>query len=78
MNGYETEIYEAHSIPGGLCTSWKRGGYTIDGCLQWLTGSGPGNGFYRFWKERSPDDAETTELFCRLVWKFTDFKVPLC
>ena len=23
MNGYDTEIYELHSIPGGLCTSWK-------------------------------------------------------
>ena len=26
MNGYDAEIYEAHTQPGGLCTSWKRQG----------------------------------------------------
>lgn len=51
MNGYDTELYESHSLPGGLCTSWKKGGYTIDGCLHWLTGSGPADSFYQIWKE---------------------------
>lgn len=51
MNGYKAEIYEAHSIPGGLCTAWKRKGYTIDGCIHWLTGSSPGDSFYPLWKE---------------------------
>lgn len=41
MNGYEAEIYEMHDKPGGLCTSWKREGYTIDGCIHWLIGSNP-------------------------------------
>ena len=43
MNGYSVEIYESHALPGGLCTSWKKGEYTIDGCLHWLTGSSPGD-----------------------------------
>jgi len=51
MNGYETEIYEKHSLPGGLCASWKRGGYTFDGCLHWLLGSGNGSPFYKLWSE---------------------------
>jgi phytoene dehydrogenase-like protein len=51
MNGYNTHIFEMHSKPGGVCTSWKRKGYTIDGCLHWLTGSGPGNNFYPLWQE---------------------------
>ena len=51
MNGYEAEIYEAHTQPGGLCTSWKRKGYTIDGCLHWLTGSSPKDSFYKLWSE---------------------------
>ncbi len=38
-NGYDTEIFEMHTIPGGLCTSWKRGSYLIDGCIHWLCGS---------------------------------------
>jgi len=51
MNGYDTQIFEMHDKPGGLCTAWKRKGYTIDGCIHWLVGSGPGSDFHRFWQE---------------------------
>ncbi|MBU1076040.1 MAG: NAD(P)/FAD-dependent oxidoreductase [Spirochaetes bacterium] len=51
INGYDTEIFELHSLPGGLCTSWKRKGYTIDGCIHWLVGSGPANDFNQLWNE---------------------------
>ncbi|NOQ54279.1 MAG: NAD(P)-binding protein [Thermoplasmata archaeon] len=51
MNGYDTQIFEMHNISGGLCTSWKRKGYTFDGCIHWLMGSDPGNPFYDLWKE---------------------------
>jgi phytoene dehydrogenase-like protein len=51
MNGYETTIYESHRLPGGLCTSWKKDGYTFDGCIHWLVGSAPGNDFYDLWSE---------------------------
>jgi phytoene dehydrogenase-like protein len=51
MNGYRTRIFELHDKPGGLCTSWKRKGYTIDGCIHWLLGARPGIDFYRFWEE---------------------------
>jgi phytoene dehydrogenase-like protein len=26
MNGFDTEIFEMHDRPGGVCTAWKRGG----------------------------------------------------
>ncbi|UCB42985.1 MAG: NAD(P)/FAD-dependent oxidoreductase [Dehalococcoidales bacterium] len=51
MNGYNTQIFEMDTRPGGLCTSWKRKGYTIDGCLHWLLGSGPASSFYKIWEE---------------------------
>ncbi len=51
MNGYEAEIYEMHSIPGGLCTAWNRRGYTFDGCLHWLMGTRPGLSFNKYWNE---------------------------
>lgn len=51
MNGYDTTIYELHDLPGGLCTSWKRKGYTFDGCIHWLVGSGKENSFYSIWDE---------------------------
>ena len=50
MNGYKTRIFELHTIPGGLCTGWKRKGYTFDGCIHWLMGSGSGI-FHRFYQE---------------------------
>jgi phytoene dehydrogenase-like protein len=51
MNGYQAEIYESHNLPGGLCTSWKRKGYTIDGSCHWVIGSGPGSSFHKVWEE---------------------------
>ena len=51
MNGFDTEIFEKHSKPGGLCTSWQEGDYTFDGCLQWLLGSNNSNPFYKLWSE---------------------------
>jgi len=51
MNNYKSKIFEMHNKPGGVCTSWKRKGYTIDGCMHWLVGSGPASNFYHIWKE---------------------------
>ncbi|HLP20066.1 MAG TPA: NAD(P)/FAD-dependent oxidoreductase, partial [Chitinophagales bacterium] len=51
MNGYETQIFEKHNIPGGLCTSWDRKGYTFDGCAHWILGSDSGSSFYKVWNE---------------------------
>lgn len=51
MNGYKTTIFEMHKIAGGVATSWKRKGYTIDGAMNWLVGTKPGSQFYNFWEE---------------------------
>lgn len=51
MNGFETQIFEKHSIPGGLCTSWEKGDFTIDGCVHWILGTDKGSGFYNMWSE---------------------------
>jgi phytoene dehydrogenase-like protein len=51
MNGYDTEIFELHNTPGGLCTAWKRKGYTFDLCIHWLVGSSPSDNFYGLWNE---------------------------
>lgn len=51
MNGFETQIFEKHSIPGGLCTSWNKGEFTIDGSIHWILGSDKGSGFYHMWSE---------------------------
>lgn len=51
MNGFATEIFEKHNLPGGVCTAWKRGGYTFDGCIHWLMGSGPSSNMHQMWRE---------------------------
>ena len=51
MNGYQSHIFELHDLPGGLCTAWARKGYTFDGCLHYLYGSGEGQPFNHVWQE---------------------------
>ncbi|MCJ7652691.1 MAG: NAD(P)/FAD-dependent oxidoreductase, partial [Actinobacteria bacterium] len=51
MNGYHAQIFESHNKPGGLCTAWKRKGYTIEGGMHGLLGSSPPSPFYRLWSE---------------------------
>jgi phytoene dehydrogenase-like protein len=51
MNGYKTSVFEMHKIAGGVCTGWKRKGYTIDGAMNWLVGTNPKNSFHKFWEE---------------------------
>jgi len=51
MNGFQTEIFEMHNLPGGVCTAWKRNGYTFDACIHWLMGSGPATNMHRMWRE---------------------------
>jgi phytoene dehydrogenase-like protein len=50
MNGYKATLLEMHNIPGGLCTAWKRKGYTFDISMHMLTGS-KGSAFHRMWQE---------------------------
>jgi len=51
MKGFDTEIFEGQPKAGGLCTSWKKGAYTFDGCIHWLLGSTNRNPFYKLWSE---------------------------
>lgn len=51
LNGYDTEIYEMHNLPGGLCTAWQRKGYTFDGCIHWLIGSKPSTTMHTVWQQ---------------------------
>ena len=51
MNGYQTQVFEMHDKPGGVCTTWKRKGYAFDGCIHWLSGSAPGTTMHTIWEE---------------------------
>ena len=49
--GYQVEVLEQHSAPGGLATSWSRGEYTFETCLHWLVGSNPNGTLHAQWRE---------------------------
>ena len=51
MNGYRTQIFELHDLPGGLCTAWERKDYIFDGCIHYLFGTAPGKPFAQLWDE---------------------------
>ncbi len=50
-NGFDTEIYEMHTLPGGECTGWDRKGYHFDGCVHWLMGTKKGTGLNKIWQD---------------------------
>ena len=49
--GYEVEVLEMNATAGGLATSWRRGDYTFETCLQWLLGSNPNGLMHSQWQE---------------------------
>ncbi|HYW94388.1 MAG TPA: NAD(P)/FAD-dependent oxidoreductase [Bacteroidales bacterium] len=50
MNGYDCQVFEKHSIPGGLCTAWEKNGYKFDTSMHMLTASASGP-LHRMWEE---------------------------
>lgn len=50
-SGHSVTICESHSVVGGNLTGWKRGGYTIDNCVHWLTGTNPNSSAYKTWQD---------------------------
>jgi phytoene dehydrogenase-like protein len=71
-NGFDTEIHELHGQSGGLCTAWKRDGYTFDGCIHWLMGSGPSSNLHQIWKELGAADLKYFEWDLYLSVRLSD------
>lgn len=59
MNGFDSEIFELHSLPGGLCTSWRRRDYTFDASVRYLSGTSPQSSTHQLWEELGLFDAST-------------------
>jgi phytoene desaturase len=49
MNGYQTHIFEHHSVPGGVAAAWKRKGYLIDGGIHFVMGHKPGTALHKLY-----------------------------
>lgn len=62
LNGFDTKIFEMSALPGGQCCSWKRGGYTFDGCIHHLFGCAPKSKIYQLWQELGAMPRELVRL----------------
>lgn len=51
INGFDTTIYEMGQKTGGVCSSWDRKGYSVNGSIHWLVGSAPGTDLYDLWHQ---------------------------
>jgi phytoene desaturase len=51
MNGYQSQIFEHHSQPGGVAAAWKRGDYLIDGGIHFVMSHKPGTGLYEMYRQ---------------------------
>lgn len=50
-SGYKVTLVERHAVPGGLCASWRRGGYLFDGSAAGLAGTSTDAPIRRLWEE---------------------------
>ena len=57
--GYQAEVLEMNDAPGGLATSWRRGGYVFETCLHWLLGSNPKSAMHAQWADVCDIDSLT-------------------
>jgi len=60
--GFDVEIYESHTVAGGLCSGWKRNGYLVAGGVHWLTGIKETSELHKMWKDVGAID-ENTGIF---------------
>ena len=56
MNGFDAQIFEHHTVPGGVAASWKRGGYLFDGGIHFVMGYKPGAGMFNLLSELGASD----------------------
>lgn len=49
--GFDSVVYEKHSVPGGQCTGWMREGHYIDNCICWMTCAKEGYDLWEMWKD---------------------------
>jgi phytoene dehydrogenase-like protein len=51
LNGFDATIYEMSQKAGGVCSSWERDGFYVNGSIHWLVGSAPGTDLYDLWHQ---------------------------
>jgi len=71
MNGFQTKIFEHHSMPGGVAACWHRKDYYIDGGIHFLMGHRPGSEIYDMYRELGAVQTNPT-IDLKTFGKFVD------
>jgi phytoene dehydrogenase-like protein len=50
-SGFDVTVYEKHNKSGGLCSGWKRNGYSFEGSLHWINDSAITDPIYSLWRD---------------------------
>jgi phytoene desaturase len=56
MNGFRSQIFEHHTVPGGVAAAWERQGYLIDGGIHLMMGHKPGTALHQVLKDLGAGD----------------------
>lgn len=51
LNGLDSTIFESNPRAGGVCSSWDKEGFYVNGSIHWVVGSAPGIDFYDMWSD---------------------------
>ena len=75
--GFDVTVLESHSIAGGICTSWKRGGYLFEGGLHWLAGSSENEPLNKLWRYVGALDDSVKISYCEPFIEFDHKGTPV-
>ena len=76
-SGFQVTILERHSMAGGICTAWKRGGYLFEGGMHWLAGSNPQDPLNQLWRSVGALDDSVTIHYNEPFMEYDHHGVPV-
>jgi phytoene desaturase len=79
-HGVKTIIYEKAPWAGGVCTAWKRKGYTFDGCIHWMIGTNKREPMRKMYEDVHALEKETSIFHMEKLYietEDTTYEIPL-
>lgn len=76
-SGLQTLVLEKAAGPGGVSTSWKRKGYTIEGGIHWLIGAKEDLPLHQIWRETGALQENNPVYFKDPIYTLIDDQGPM-
>ena len=75
--GFDVTILESHSLPGGICTAWKRKGYLFEGGMHWLAGSSASQPMNKMWRHIGALNDDVKISYCEPFVEYNHDGTPI-